>query len=68
MLAIQRHGSEVTVRFVGAAGLMVRRFLGPAHQRDPRAFYAKRATSSCSTSTILTSELTGMNSFTPWQQ
>ena len=28
--------------------------------------YAKRATSSCKTSVILTSELTGTNSLTPW--
>lgn len=28
--------------------------------------YAKRATSSCRTSVILTSELTGTNSLTPW--
>ncbi len=54
------------VPFVGAAALMGRRRLEDIPSGSPRAFYAKRATSSCSTSTILTSELTGMNSFTPW--
>ena len=38
-----------------------------ARRRTPRR-YAKRATSACSTSTIFSSERTGMNSFTPWKQ
>lgn len=50
---------------IEALVLFVRGSIDP--QVWPRA-YAKRATSSCSTLTIFSSELTGMNSFTPWQQ